>query len=452
MNILMPQLGETVAEGTVSKWHKNIGDDIKSGEILFEIETDKTSMEIPATTDGKLTKILVNEGETSSVGSIVAVISGEGEQPQEDDIKEDATSENINKSSESSQSDLSIKKEESFTSKKTGKVEIVVDTDAPEWFSFLNEVQTPDNNYEAFSSKNIDIKFTPLAKRLANNERVDLIKLVDYFKKNNARKVNRKLLEDYISSLSVTKTRSNIPVKIDYDLYPEKVALNRIRRTTGQRLSESWPQVPQAFQAVEVNFSNLDKTRNELKQKYSDRELKVSYLSFVARAISLAIKEYPLVNSCFSERELHIASAVNLAIAVDLNYNGLIVPVLKNTDKMKLVDLNENLNDLVQRAQNNQLNQEEYFGGTYTISNNGSMGTYMTAPIVNPPQVAIMSFDGIQKKPVIVEDSTGDTIGIRKIGVLGQSFDHRAFDGAYAASFLKEVKNIIEEFNWNSEI
>lgn len=452
MNILMPQLGETVAEGTVSKWHKNIGDDIKSGEILFEIETDKTSMEIPATTDGKLTKILVNEGETSSVGSIVAVISGEGEQPQEDDIKEDTTSENINKSVEASQSDLPVKKEESFVSKKTSNVEIVIDTDAPEWFSFLNEVQTPDDNYEAFSSKNIDIKFTPLAKRLANNERVDLVKLADYFKNNNARKVNRKLLEDYISSLSVTKTRSNISSKIDHDLYPEKVALNRIRRTTGQRLSESWPQVPQAFQAVEVNFSNLDKTRNKLKQKYSDRELKVSYLSFVARAISLAIKEYPLVNSCFSEKELHIASEVNLAIAVDLNYNGLIVPVLKNADKMRLVDLNENLNDLVQRAQNNQLKQEEYFGGTYTISNNGSMGTYMTAPIVNPPQVAIMSFDGIQKKPVIVEDNTGDTIGIRKIGVLGQSFDHRAFDGAYAASFLKEVKNIIEEFNWNSEI
>lgn len=452
MNILMPQLGETVTEGTVSKWHKNIGDDIKSGEILFEIETDKTSMEIPATTDGKLTKILVNEGETSSVGSIVAVISGKGEQPQEDDREEDSTSEDIKKNLKSSQLDEAIKNEDLLTSKKTSNTEIVIDTEAPEWFSFLKEVQTPDDNYEAFSSKNIDIKFTPLAKRIANNERVDLIKLIDYFKNNNARKVNRKLLEDYISSLSVTKGKTSISVKIDHDIYPEKVALNRIRRTTGQRLSESWPQVPQAFQAVEVNFSNLDKTRNELKQKYSDRELKVSYLSFVARAISLAIKEYPLVNSCFSDRELHLASAVNLAIAVDLNYNGLIVPVLKNADKMKLVDLNENLNDLVQRAQNNQLKQEEYFGGTYTISNNGSMGTYMTAPIVNPPQVAIMSFDGIQKKPVIVEDNTGDTIGIRKIGVLGQSFDHRAFDGAYAASFLKEVKNIIEEFNWNSEI
>ncbi len=452
MNILMPQLGETVAEGTVSKWHKSIGDDIKSGEILFEIETDKTSMEIPATTDGKLTKILVKEGETSSVGSVVAVISGEGELPQEDDLNEDKTSENIKKNIESSQSDVAIKNKELVTTKKAVNEAIIVDTDAPEWFSFLNEVQTPNGNYESFSNKNIDIKFTPLAKRIANNERVDLIKLAEYFKNNNARKVNRKLLEDYIASLSTTNARPSISAKIDHDLYSEKVALNRIRRTTGQRLSESWPQVPQAFQAVEVNFSNLDKARTELKQKYSDRELKVSYLSFVARAILLAIREYPLVNSCFSEKELHVASAVNLAIAVDLNYNGLIVPVLKNADKMKLVDLNENLNDLVQRAQNNQLKQEEYFGGTYTISNNGSMGTYMTAPIVNPPQVAIMSFDGIQKKPVIVEDNTGDTIGIRKIGVLGQSFDHRAFDGAYAASFLKEVKNIIEEFNWNSEI
>ena len=452
MNILMPQLGETVAEGTVSKWHKSIGDDIKSGEILFEIETDKTSMEIPATTDGKLTKILVKEGETSSVGSVVAVISVEGELPQEDDLNEDKTSENIKKNIESSQSDVAIKNKELVTTKKAVNEAIIVDTDAPEWFSFLNEVQTPNGNYESFSNKNIDIKFTPLAKRIANNERVDLIKLAEYFKNNNARKVNRKLLEDYIASLSTTNARPSISAKIDHDLYSEKVALNRIRRTTGQRLSESWPQVPQAFQAVEVNFSNLDKARTELKQKYSDRELKVSYLSFVARAILLAIREYPLVNSCFSEKELHVASAVNLAIAVDLNYNGLIVPVLKNADKMKLVDLNENLNDLVQRAQNNQLKQEEYFGGTYTISNNGSMGTYMTAPIVNPPQVAIMSFDGIQKKPVIVEDNTGDTIGIRKIGVLGQSFDHRAFDGAYAASFLKEVKNIIEEFNWNSEI
>ena len=147
-----------------------------------------------------------------------------------------------------------------------------------------------------------------------------------------------------------------------------------------------------------------------------------------------------------------ISSAVNLSIAVDLNFNGLIVPVIKNAEKNNLLDLNDRINDLVSRAQNNKLSQEEYSGGTYTISNNGSMGTYITAPIVNPPQVAIMSFDGVSKKPVIIEDKTGDTIGIRKVGILGQSFDHRAFDGAYAASFLKEVSKIIEEYDWQSEI
>ena len=166
----------------------------------------------------------------------------------------------------------------------------------------------------------------------------------------------------------------------------------------------------------------------------------------------IAIKKYPLINGSFNVQELLLSSAVNLAIAVDLNFNGLIVPVIKNAEKNNLLDLNDRINDLVSRARNNKLSQEEYSGGTYTISNNGSMGTYITAPIVNPPQVAIMSFDGVNKKPVIIEDKTGDTIGIRKVGILGQSFDHRAFDGAYAASFLKEVSKIIEEYDWQSEI
>tara|TARA_Y100000590_G_scaffold433746_1_gene551142 strand:- start:79 stop:813 length:735 start_codon:yes stop_codon:yes gene_type:complete len=239
---------------------------------------------------------------------------------------------------------------------------------------------------------------------------------------------------------------------IDETVYNESISLNRIRRTTAKRLSQSWPLVPQAFQAVEVNFSNLDIIRSEMKEKNMDKEFKISYLSFVARAIAIARDNFPLINSTFNDKEIIVAEFLNLAIAVDLNFDGLIVPVIKSAEKYKLTDLNDKINDLVDRAQNNNLEQEEYHGGTYTISNNGSMGTYLTAPIVNPPQVAIMSFDGIRKKPVIIEDETGDKIGIRKIGVLGQSFDHRAFDGAYAASFLKEVKTIIEDYNWQTEI
>ena len=310
---------------------------------------------------------------------------------------------------------------------------------------------TPDQSFDSINIPNSEIKLTPLAKRIAINASLDLNLLLDFCKTNNIKKVNRKSVESFITSQSQS-SRSMNREAIDETVYNESISLNRIRRTTAKRLSQSWPLVPQAFQAVEVNFSNLDIIRSEMKEKNMDKEFKISYLSFVARAIAIARDNFPLINSTFNDKEIIVAEFLNLAIAVDLNFDGLIVPVIKSAEKYKLTDLNDKINDLVDRAQNNNLEQEEYHGGTYTISNNGSMGTYLTAPIVNPPQVAIMSFDGIRKKPVIIEDETGDKIGIRKIGVLGQSFDHRAFDGAYAASFLKEVKTIIEDYNWQTEI
>ena len=450
MNIQMPQLGETVTEGTISKWHKKVGEIVKSGEILFEIETDKTSMEIPATADGKLSQILVAEGNTSSVGSIVAIVAMDGEDIN-DVVQHEAE---VNEKKEVTHDEV-IQTE---TQSQKGTTEEIknyddkkIDLDAPDWFSVLTEVLTPDQNYNSIKIPNSEIKLTPLAKRIASNASIDLDQLLDYCKSNNIKKVNRKFLENFITSQSQISTSSNKQA-IDETIYNKSVALNRIRRTTAQRLSQSWAVVPQAFQAVEVNYSNLDFVRSEMKEKSLDKAFKISYLSFVARAIAIARDSFPLINSTFNEKEIVVAESLNLSIAVDLKFDGLIVPVIKRAENYKLTDLNDKINDLVHRAQNNDLDQDEHYGGTYTISNNGSMGTYITAPIVNPPQVAIMSFDGIIKKPVIIEDKNGDKIGIRKMGVLGQSFDHRAFDGAYAASFLKEVKTIIEDYNWQSEI
>ena len=450
MNIQMPQLGETVTEGTISKWHKKVGETVKSGEILFEIETDKTSMEIPATADGKLSQILVAEGNTSSVGSIVAIVAMDGE-----DVNEVAQHEaEVNEKKEVTHDEAT----QTETQSQKGTAEEIknyddkkIDLDAPDWFSVLTEVLTPDQNYNSIKIPNSEIKLTPLAKRIASNASINLDQLLDYCKSNNIKKVNRKFLENFITSQSQISSSTNTQA-IDETIYNKSVALNRIRRTTAQRLSQSWSVVPQAFQAVEVNYSNLDFVRSEMKEKSLDKAFKISYLSFVARAIAIARDSYPLINSTFNEKEIVVAESLNLSIAVDLKFDGLIVPVIKGAENYKLTDLNDKINDLVQRAQNNDLDQDEHYGGTYTISNNGSMGTYITAPIVNPPQVAIMSFDGIIKKPVIIEDENGDKIGIRKMGVLGQSFDHRAFDGAYAASFLKEVKTIIEDYNWQSEI
>lgn len=450
MNIQMPQLGETVTEGTISKWHKKVGEIVKSGEILFEIETDKTSMEIPATADGKLSQILVAEGNTSSVGSIVAIVAMDGEDIN-DVVQHEAE---VNEKKEVTHDEV-IQTE---TQSQKGTTEEIknyddkkIDLDAPDWFSVLTEVLTPDQNYNSIKIPNSEIKLTPLAKRIASNASIDLDQLLDYCKSNNIKKVNRKFLENFITSQSQISTSSNKQA-IDETIYNKSVALNRIRRTTAQRLSQSWAVVPQAFQAVEVNYSNLDFVRSEMKEKSLDKAFKISYLSFVARAIAIARDSFPLINSTFNEKEIVVAESLNLSIAVDLKFDGLIVPVIKRAENYKLTDLNDKINDLVHRAQNNDLDQDEHYGGTYTISNNGSMGTYITAPIVNPPQVAIMSFDGIIKKPVIIEDENGDKIGIRKMGFLGQSFDHRAFDGAYAASFLKEVKTIIEDYNWQSEI
>lgn len=450
MNIQMPQLGETVTEGTISKWHKKVGEIVKSGEILFEIETDKTSMEIPATADGKLSQILVAEGNTSSVGSIVAIVAMDGEDIN-DVVQHEAE---VNEKKEVTHDEV-IQTE---TQSQKGTTEEIknyddkkIDLDAPDWFSVLTEVLTPDQNYNSIKIPNSEIKLTPLAKRIASNASINLDQLLDYCKSNNIKKVNRKFLENFITSQSQISTSSNKQA-IDETIYNKSVALNRIRRTTAQRLSQSWAVVPQAFQAVEVNYSNLDFVRSEMKEKSLDKAFKISYLSFVARAIAIARDSFPLINSTFNEKEIVVAESLNLSIAVDLKFDGLIVPVIKRAENYKLTDLNDKINDLVHRAQNNDLDQDEHYGGTYTISNNGSMGTYITAPIVNPPQVAIMSFDGIIKKPVIIEDENGDKIGIRKMGFLGQSFDHRAFDGAYAASFLKEVKTIIEDYNWQSEI
>ena len=450
MNIQMPQLGETVTEGTISKWHKKVGETVKSGEILFEIETDKTSMEIPATADGKLSQILVAEGNTSSVGSIVAIVAMDGE-----DVNDAAPREaEVNEKKEVAHG----KAPQTETQSQKGTAEKIknyedkkIDLDAPDWFSVLTEVLTPDQNYNSIKIPNNEIKLTPLAKRIASGASINLDQLLDYCKSNNIKKVNRKFVENFITSQSQISLSTNKQA-IDETIYNKSVALNRIRRTTAQRLSQSWSVVPQAFQAVEVNYSNLDFVRSEMKEKSVDNEFKISYLSFLARAIAIARDSFPLINSTFNEKEIVIAESLNLSIAVDLKFDGLIVPVIKGAESYKLADLNDKINDLVHRAQNNDLDQDEHYGGTYTISNNGSMGTYITAPIVNPPQVAIMSFDGIIKKPVIIEDENGDKIGIRKMGVLGQSFDHRAFDGAYAASFLKEVKTIIEDYNWQSEI
>jgi len=207
------------------------------------------------------------------------------------------------------------------------------------------------------------------------------------------------------------------------------------------------------LQAVEVDFYNVDKARRAKSEAWKAREkFSLTYLPFIAAAVCKAIAKFPHVNASVSGDNLIVHRRINLGVAVDLNLDGLIVPVVKDADKKSLSELARAMHDLADRARADKLKPDDLTEGTYTLSNSGVYGTLITAPIINPPQAAILSIDGVRKKPVVVEGADGDAIAIRPIGVLAQSFDHRAFDGAYSAAFLHQVKEILEQWDWVGDL
>jgi pyruvate dehydrogenase E2 component (dihydrolipoamide acetyltransferase) len=229
--------------------------------------------------------------------------------------------------------------------------------------------------------------------------------------------------------------------------------LNNIRKRTAGHLTQSWQTVPHVLQAIEVDFQRVDLARAAEGAAWKAREnFALTYLPFIARAVSVALAKFPLLNASLDGDDLIVHKAINIGIAVDLNFEGLIVPVVKDVPGKSLPQLAREINDLAVRARANRLKPDELSGGTYTLSNSGVFGTLITAPIINQPQVAILSTDGVRKKPVVIESDAGDSIAIRPVGVLAQTFDHRAVDGAYSAAFLREVKTVLETRDWSQAL
>jgi len=229
----------------------------------------------------------------------------------------------------------------------------------------------------------------------------------------------------------------------------EIIPFNNLRKLTAEHMVRSKATSPHVLQAVEADFARVARARSGVSAAWKKREgFSLTYLPFIAKALCEAIRAFPRVNAAIDDENLVVFRRVNLAIAVDLDFDGLVAPVIKDADQMSLQELARAIRDISERARTNQLKPEEFTGGTYTISNSGMFGTMITAPIINQPQVAILSTDAITKKPVVIETEDGDTIGIRPVGVLAQSFDHRAIDGAYSAAFLNRVREIIQTKDW----
>lgn len=446
MDIVMPQLGETVAEGTISNWFKAAGDRVEAGENLFEIETDKVTMEVQAITSGVLSEIRVDIGETAPVGAVVAVI-GDAAAASAPAAKEAPAKASAAPTPAAPVASAPAAPPQASSGNGAFKI-------AP-----FAETNTPTGHYGKASAPN-GLKITPLARRLIAQSGIDVAGLTEAAKARGAWRIAKADVLSALEQRSAPPSSAPAPQAARApapaprtDIAGERTPFNTIRRQTAERLQHSWQTVPHVFQAVEVDFANVDKVRRAKKEAFQARHgVGLTYLPFIARAVVMAIADYPRVNARLDGDGLVLARAVNLGIAVDLSHEGLVVPVLKGADDLTVAGIAKAVARLAERARTKALTPDDFADGTYTISNNGSFGTLFTAPIINPPQVAILSTDAVRKKPVVIESEAGDSIAVHPVGVVAQSFDHRAFDGAYSAAFLKRLKEALETHDWAAEL
>lgn len=432
MDVIMPQLGETVAEGVVTRWYKKVGDAVKADEVLFDVETDKVSTEIPAQMDGIVSEILVQEGVTAKVGEKLAVIR---------DSKAAAPAPADGPLATAAAADGAGLQRISPTAEHAAQIvkpPLVARTGA--------QAQLSPVVRKLIAEHSLDAGEIPGTGRDGRITRDDVTRHIELRGQQPASRVEP-------PQTPAGRTAPAAPGGAGAQVGGQAVPLSAVRKRVAENVAKAWTSVPHVLQVAEADFHRIEQARREQGAAWKEREgFSLTYLPFVVRAVSIALGRYPKLNAIFGGDAVTLQRRINIGIAVDMNFEGLMVPVIKDVPNKSLPQIAREINDLAARARVGRLKPDELTEGTYTITNNGAYGTVITAPIINPPQVAILSTDSVRKKPVVVESPEGDSIAIRPVGVLAQSFDHRALDGAYAAAFLRELKLIIETRHWAQDL
>jgi 2-oxoglutarate dehydrogenase E2 component (dihydrolipoamide succinyltransferase) len=448
MEVLMPQLGETVAEGTVSSWFKSVGDKVAIGDKLFEIETDKVAMEVEATEAGVLAEIRVPAGQTVPVGTAVALIADRVGAAAKAATAPPAAA----RAPETARTGAPPATPAAPRRAPAAAVAPAPRLNGATKLDPFFEVRTPAANFGPAKGP-LDIRVTPLARRLIAQNNLDLGALAQAVKARGGWRLGKsEVLAALIATPSVAPP---VAATAKQALQPgdRVLPLNRVRKRTAEHLARAWSTIPHVAQGVEVDFARVSRARDQAKEGFKSRTgLGLTFLPFIARAVCLAIGDFPNVNARLEGDQLILRGDVHLGIAIDLDHQGLVVPVVRHADGLTVAGLAKSIERLARRARDNSLVPADFEDGTYSITNNGSNGTLFTTPIINAPQVAILSTDAIRRRPVVVSDEDGERVAIRPAGILTQSFDHRAFDGAYAASFLGRVKNILETRDWTADL
>ncbi len=410
--IRMPQLGESVTEGTVGKWLKQPGDYVKKYEPLLEVVTDKVDTEVTSEFEGVLLEIRVPEGETVPVGTVLAVIGEPGEKVPAAAAEAPAAAE------AAEEKPAPAAREDGKKPKGKARVSPVVARIAAE--------------------HGINIEEVPGTGRGGRVTKKDILRFIEERKKAPPKPPEPKP--------AAAPPPPPAPEVVPAAVPGEIIELTPMRRAIAEHMVQSKHTAPHVTSVVEVDMSAVERYRQAHKEEFERREgIKLTYMPFIVQAVVQALQDHPLLNSSFTEQGIEIKKEINIGIAVALE-QGLIVPVIKHANEKSLVGLAKAVHDLATRARNRQLTPDDVQGGTFTITNHGASGSLFGTPIINQPQAAILGVGLVQKRPVVIEVDGQDVIAIRPMMYMSLSFDHRIMDGAQADAFLVDVKRRLENF------
>ena len=494
-DITMPQLGETVTEGTITRWAKQVGDPIAEDEVLFEVSTDKVDSEVPSPVAGVVAEILVAEGETVDVGTRLAVIS-DGAPAAVDHPTQSAASADAAPSGEAPAASTPEPEPALAPEPVAGMPQsasgagheplVSVGGSGSDGVAASGGVDgRPGAAQAGETSGSTGLVLSPVVRRLIAEHGLDPASITGT---GAGGRITRSDVLAVIDSLSASGSpgAGKLPARTPTPSAPpaaapapsvaavasaprtpaasvapaavgqrdEVVPFTNIRRRTAEHMVRSKHTSAHTMVAVEVDYLAVERVRRAEKERFKAAEgFSLTYLPFVTRAVVDALEDFPNVNSSVGDDALIVHHDLNIGVAVDLDFEGLLVPVVHSAESKRLRTIAREISELAARARARRLTMDDISGGTFTITNAGPFGTLITVPVINQPQVAILSTDGVRKKPVAVELPDGsDGIAVHPVGNLVLSWDHRAFDGAYAAAFLKAVKDTLETRDWSAEL
>ena len=451
-DVTMPQLGETVTEGTITQWFKNVGDAVAMDEILFEVSTDKVDSEVPSPVAGVVTEILAAEGDVVEVGQVLCRVGDADAAP--------AAAPEAAPAPEPAPVPEPVPAPE--------PAPVAAAAPAPE------AAPAPDLADAPAPAATDGLILSPVVRRLIADNGLDASQITGT---GLGGRITRNDVEQIIQARAAGSTPEPAapapaaptapaaaapaaPAPVAAAPTPavgardQVVPLNNIRKRTAEHMVMSKSTSPHVLTAMEVDYERVEQVRKTHKGAWKAEEgFSLTYLPFIARAVADALRDFPHLNASFGGDHLVVHDEVNMAIAVDIDFEGLLAPVVKNVDGKRLRQIARDITDVAGRTRTKQLTPDDLSGGTFTLTNAGQYGTMMQFPIINQPQVAILSTDGVKRKPVVVTDEFGnESIAIHSVGVLALAWDHRAFDGAYAAAFLNRIQEILETRDWEAEI